>query len=101
MEAVILILVLLFVAFVALGAYVAVKAVGAAKRGVDRTISQARRNVEETTLRAKSLGSRASPVSWPSSGSAAHVDAGHPGRAARGRGRATRPCRSRSASSSA
>ncbi|MFC5804378.1 hypothetical protein [Streptomyces formicae] len=56
MEDVILILALLFVAFVALGVYVSVKAVGAAKRGMDRTISQARRTVEDTTLRAKSLG---------------------------------------------
>jgi hypothetical protein len=56
MESVILILGLLFFAFVALGVYAGVKAVGAAKRGVDRTISQARRTVEETTLRAKSYG---------------------------------------------
>ncbi|MHC5701399.1 hypothetical protein OTC26_008070 [Streptomyces tirandamycinicus] len=56
MEAVILILALLFAAFVALGVYAGVKAVGAAKRGVDRTISQARRTVEDTTLRAKSFG---------------------------------------------
>ncbi|MGW7363338.1 hypothetical protein ACWGI8_07905 [Streptomyces sp. NPDC054841] len=56
MEAVILILALLFVAFVALGVYVSVKVIGAAKRGVDRTITQARRTVEDTTLRAKSLG---------------------------------------------
>ncbi|MEU2131021.1 hypothetical protein [Streptomyces sp. NPDC018352] len=56
MEFVILILGLLFFAFVALGVYAGVKAVGAAKRGVDRTISQARRTVEETTLRAKSYG---------------------------------------------
>ncbi|MBT2505178.1 hypothetical protein J7I98_04545 [Streptomyces sp. ISL-98] len=56
MEAVILILTLLFVAFVGLGVYVGVKAVGAAKRGVDRTITQARRTVEDTTLRAKSYG---------------------------------------------
>ncbi|MEU5974208.1 hypothetical protein [Streptomyces sp. NPDC047315] len=56
MEAVILILALLFFAFVALGAFVTVKAVGAAKRGVERTVTQARRTVEETTLRAKSLG---------------------------------------------
>ncbi|WP_329457943.1 hypothetical protein [Streptomyces sp. NBC_01497] len=56
MEAVLLIVVLLFVAAVLLGAYVTVKAVGAAKRGVDRTISQARRSVEDTTLRAKSFG---------------------------------------------
>ncbi|WP_031070369.1 hypothetical protein [Streptomyces sp. NRRL S-118] len=56
MEAAILILALLFVAFVALGVYVTVKAVNAAKRGVDRTITQARRTVEDTTLRAKSYG---------------------------------------------
>ncbi|MFE7105432.1 hypothetical protein ACFU98_17975 [Streptomyces sp. NPDC057575] len=56
MASVILILGLLFFAFVALGVYAGVKAVGAAKRGVDRTISQARRTVEETTLRAKSYG---------------------------------------------
>ncbi|MFH8615529.1 hypothetical protein ACH4E8_10710 [Streptomyces sp. NPDC017979] len=56
MEAVILILALLFFAFIGLGAFVTVKAVGAAKRGVERTVTQARRTVEETTLRAKSLG---------------------------------------------
>ncbi|WP_327367377.1 hypothetical protein [Streptomyces sp. NBC_01217] len=56
MEAVILILGLLFFAFVALGVYATVKAVGAAKRGVDRTITQARRTVEDTALRAKSYG---------------------------------------------
>lgn len=56
MEAVILILGLLFFAFVALGVYAGVKAIGAAKRGVDRTITQARRTVEETALRAKSYG---------------------------------------------
>ncbi|MGW1102673.1 hypothetical protein [Streptomyces sp. NPDC002540] len=56
MEAVILILGLLFFAFVALGVYAGVKAIGAAKRGVDRTITQARRTVEDTTLRAKSYG---------------------------------------------
>ncbi|RKT04666.1 hypothetical protein BX286_2630 [Streptomyces sp. 3211.6] len=48
-------LVVLF-AFLGLGAWATVKAVGAAKRGVDRTITQARRTVEDTTLRAKSLG---------------------------------------------
>ena len=56
MEAVILILVLLVVAFMALGVYATVKAVGAAKRGVDRTLTQARRTVEDTTLRARSFG---------------------------------------------
>ncbi|WP_405662297.1 hypothetical protein OG379_13150 [Streptomyces sp. NBC_01166] len=56
MEAVILILTLLFVAFLALGVYAGVKTVRAAKRGVDRTITQARRSVEDTALRAKSYG---------------------------------------------
>ncbi|NED10580.1 hypothetical protein [Streptomyces sp. SID9124] len=56
MESVILILGLLVVAFMALGVYATVKAVGAARRGVDRTITQARRTVEDTTLRAKSYG---------------------------------------------
>ncbi|MEV0036515.1 hypothetical protein [Streptomyces sp. NPDC050804] len=56
MEVVIVILALLFVTFVSLGVYMGVKAVGAAKRGVDRTISNARRTVEDTTLRARSLG---------------------------------------------
>ncbi|MFE0672292.1 hypothetical protein [Streptomyces sp. NPDC058867] len=55
MEAVIAVVALLFVLFVAAGAYVTVKAVSAAKRGVDRTITQARRTVEDHTLRAKSL----------------------------------------------
>ncbi|WP_327236680.1 hypothetical protein OG349_24795 [Streptomyces sp. NBC_01317] len=61
MEAVILILALLFVAFVALGVFASVKAVKAAKRGVDRTISQARRTVEDTTLRARSMGQMGVP----------------------------------------
>lgn len=56
METVLLILALLFVAFVALGVYAGVKAVKAAKRGVDRTLTQARRSVEDTALRAKSYG---------------------------------------------
>ncbi|WP_369195691.1 hypothetical protein [Streptomyces djakartensis] len=55
MEAVIAVFALLFVLLVALGAYATVKAVGAAKRSVDRGISQARRTVEDHTLRAKSL----------------------------------------------
>ncbi len=50
------ILALLIVALVALGVYATVKLVRATKRGVDRTIDQARRAVEDTTLRAKSLG---------------------------------------------
>ncbi|WP_069172755.1 hypothetical protein [Streptomyces griseus] len=56
MEAVILILTLLFVALAALGVYAGVKVVRAAKRGVDRTVTQARRSVEDTALRAKSYG---------------------------------------------
>ncbi|MFE5400676.1 hypothetical protein ACFQ9Z_04600 [Streptomyces sp. NPDC056580] len=55
METVITVFALLFLVFLGLGAYVTVKAVGAAKRGVDRTIAQARRTVEDHTLRAKSL----------------------------------------------
>ncbi|MEU4657198.1 hypothetical protein AB0G32_25230 [Streptomyces sp. NPDC023723] len=55
MEAVIAVVALLFVLVIVLGAYATVKAVGAAKRGVDRGITQARRTVEEHTLRAKSL----------------------------------------------
>ncbi|NJP99440.1 hypothetical protein [Streptomyces zingiberis] len=53
MEAAIMVVVLLFVLFVAAGVYAAAKAVGAAKRGVDRTVEQARRTVEDTTLRAR------------------------------------------------
>ncbi|MER7477212.1 hypothetical protein ABTX60_06080 [Streptomyces sp. NPDC126510] len=55
MEAVIAVFALLFVLFLGLGAYATVKAVGAAKRGVDRGITQARRTVEDHTLRAKSF----------------------------------------------
>ncbi|MGW7102254.1 hypothetical protein [Streptomyces sp. NPDC054883] len=47
---------LVLFAFLGLGAWAAVKAVGAAKRGVDRSVTQARRRVEDTTLRARSLG---------------------------------------------
>ncbi|MFF4251838.1 hypothetical protein ACFY1L_11570 [Streptomyces sp. NPDC001663] len=55
MEAVIAVFALLFVLFLALGVYATVKVVGAAKRSVDRTITQARRTVEDHTLRAKSF----------------------------------------------
>ncbi|MFF7973253.1 hypothetical protein [Streptomyces sp. NPDC007905] len=55
MEVVITVFALLFLLFIGLGAYATVKAVGAAKRGVDRTIAQARRTVEDHTLRAKSF----------------------------------------------
>jgi hypothetical protein len=54
-EAVIAVFALLFVLLFGLGAYATVKAVGAAKRGVDRGITQARRTVEDHTLRAKSF----------------------------------------------
>ncbi|MCX5378400.1 hypothetical protein [Streptomyces sp. NBC_00091] len=47
---------LMLFAFLGLGAWATVKVVGAAKRGVDRTITQARRTVEDTTLKAKSFG---------------------------------------------
>ncbi|HEY9374671.1 hypothetical protein [Streptomyces sp.] len=56
MEAAITIMALLFFAFVALGVYAAVKVAKAAARGVDRTIDQAKRTVEDTTLRARSYG---------------------------------------------
>ncbi|MGW5093304.1 hypothetical protein ACWEQ1_01965 [Streptomyces nodosus] len=56
MEAVLTVVALLFVLCLVLGVYATVKAVGAAKRGVDRTIAQARRTVEDTTLRARTLG---------------------------------------------
>ncbi|MFD9728658.1 hypothetical protein [Streptomyces sp. NPDC059072] len=57
MEAALIIFALMVLfTFLGLGTYVTVKAVQAAKRGVDRTITQARRTVEDTTLRAKSLG---------------------------------------------
>ncbi|MFF4396798.1 hypothetical protein [Streptomyces sp. NPDC001480] len=55
MEAVIAVFALLFLLFVVLGAYATVKVIGAARRGVDRTITQARRAVEDHTLRAKSV----------------------------------------------
>ncbi|GAA2663570.1 hypothetical protein [Streptomyces vastus] len=55
MEAVVAIVALIFVLFVVLGTYATVKAVGAAKRGVDRTVAQARRTVEDSTLRAKTF----------------------------------------------
>ncbi|GHC42273.1 hypothetical protein [Streptomyces flavofungini] len=55
MEAVIAVVALLFVLFLAVGAYATVKVVGAARRGMDRTITQARRTVEDTTLRARTI----------------------------------------------
>ncbi|MFF1376682.1 hypothetical protein [Streptomyces sp. NPDC058308] len=55
MEAVGAIVALLVVLFLVLGVYATVKVVRAAKRGVDRTILEARRTVEDTTLRAKSF----------------------------------------------
>ncbi|MES4901925.1 MULTISPECIES: hypothetical protein [unclassified Streptomyces] len=53
MEAVVWILLLVFLLFVSAGVYASVRAVKAAKRGIDRTVSQARRTVEDTRLRAK------------------------------------------------
>ncbi|MEW2166113.1 hypothetical protein AB0912_24390 [Streptomyces sp. NPDC007084] len=55
MGTVISVIALLFLLFVVLGAYATVKVIGAAKRGVDRTITQARRTVEDHTLRAKTF----------------------------------------------
>lgn len=48
-------LVLLF-AFLGLGVYATTKVVKGVARGVDRTITQARRTVEDTTLKARSFG---------------------------------------------
>ncbi|WP_075735217.1 hypothetical protein [Streptomyces acidiscabies] len=56
MEAVIVVVALVFLVLFLLGVWGTVKAVGAAKRSVDRTIGQARRTVEDHTLRAKSFG---------------------------------------------
>ncbi|MGW7017993.1 hypothetical protein ACWGGS_01170 [Streptomyces decoyicus] len=53
MEAAVAVFGLLFVLFVLAGVFVTVKAVKAAKAGVDRTVAQARRTVEDTTLRAR------------------------------------------------
>ncbi|MFD7705885.1 hypothetical protein ACFV6E_16095 [Streptomyces sp. NPDC059785] len=53
MEAVGAVIALLFLLCVVLGVYATVKAVGAAKRSVDRTVGQARRSVEDVTLRAR------------------------------------------------
>jgi len=47
------ILLLLFVLFMVTGAYVTVRVVRTAKRGLDRTVDQARRTVEDTRLRAR------------------------------------------------
>ncbi|WP_078504260.1 hypothetical protein [Streptomyces viridochromogenes] len=55
MDAVFAVVALLFVLLVVLGAYATVKVVGAAKRRVDDGIAQARRTVEDHTLRAKSF----------------------------------------------
>ncbi|MEU9116224.1 hypothetical protein AB0D04_31790 [Streptomyces sp. NPDC048483] len=55
MEVAVAVFALLFVLLVAAGVFVTVKAVTAAKRGVDRTVAQARRTVEDTSLRARRL----------------------------------------------
>ncbi|MDI3406391.1 hypothetical protein [Streptomyces cavernicola] len=47
------VLAVLFALFVVLGVFVTIKVAKAAARGVDRTIEQARRTVEDTTLKAK------------------------------------------------
>ncbi|MFJ6543404.1 hypothetical protein [Streptomyces sp. NPDC091385] len=56
METVLTVVALLVLLCLGLGVYVTVKVVGAAKRTVDRTVAQARRTVEDHTLRAKSYG---------------------------------------------
>lgn len=55
-EAFIIVALVLLFAFLGLGVYVTTKVVKAAARGVDRTITQARRTVEDTTLKARSFG---------------------------------------------
>jgi hypothetical protein len=55
MEAVLLVVVLLCLLTLGLGGYAAIRVARAAKRSVDRTVHRARRTVEDTTLRAKSL----------------------------------------------
>ncbi|MET7902411.1 hypothetical protein ABZS86_13375 [Streptomyces sp. NPDC005355] len=55
MEAILWVLLLLFLLFVTVGVYAAVRTVRAAKRGIDRTVHQARRTVEDTRLRARQL----------------------------------------------
>lgn len=54
-EVVLTVLALIMVLLFTLGVVVTVKAVRAAKRSVDRTVHQARRTFEDTSLRAKSL----------------------------------------------
>ncbi|MET9698601.1 hypothetical protein ABZY31_16970 [Streptomyces sp. NPDC006529] len=56
MEAALIIMALMVLFTLGLGVWVTVKVVGAAKRGVDRTITQARRTVEDTSLKARSFG---------------------------------------------
>lgn len=60
MEVGIIIGLVLFLAFVALGVVVTVRVVRAVKRGVERTGAQVRRTVEETTLKAR--GAQPGPV---------------------------------------
>ncbi|MFC8306335.1 hypothetical protein ACFUMJ_22545 [Streptomyces olivaceus] len=55
METALTVFAVLFLLAVVLGVYATVKAVGAAKRTVDRGITQARRTVEDHTLRARSF----------------------------------------------
>ncbi|MFE9250313.1 hypothetical protein [Streptomyces sp. NPDC007088] len=55
MEAVLVVVALVFVLCVVAGLYAAVRVARTAKRSVDRTVSQARRTVEDTTLKARSF----------------------------------------------
>nr|WP_030217829.1 hypothetical protein [Streptomyces sp. NRRL WC-3626] len=55
METMLAVVALLFVLFVVAGVYATVKVVGAAKRSADRHLTQARRTVEDHTLRAKAF----------------------------------------------
>ncbi|MFI6348978.1 hypothetical protein [Streptomyces sp. NPDC050560] len=63
MDAVVAVTAVLFLLFVVALAYGTVKAVGMTRRRVDRTISQARRTVEDTALKAKALAQPGSPLS--------------------------------------
>jgi hypothetical protein len=55
MEVAVAVILLLFASFMTVGVVAAVKTVRAVKRGVERTGLQARRMVEDTTLRARSI----------------------------------------------
>ncbi|MEU5428749.1 hypothetical protein AB0H73_24615 [Streptomyces olivoreticuli] len=61
MEAVAVIVALIFAVLVTLGVIATVKTVRAVKRGVDRTVTQARRTVEDTRLKARQYAQPGAP----------------------------------------